>query len=219
MVLGLTTQIPMSSQFSEAMTIRRPATSSDAVKKVILLGNSGVGKTSLANRWIMNDFEPDVAQTIGPRNTLRDVEVHGRQVKVALWDTAGQEQYRAIAPLYIRGARSACLVASLDSPESFEALSTWLELLNSSQDNPVMSVLAVNKVDLADPTDPEVGDLVDPHRAKFSATFFVSARTGEGVDAMFREVARLANEAQALTDNRQAAPEFSQIEETKKGCC
>jgi small GTP-binding protein len=201
------------------MTMRRSETSSDVAKKVILLGNSGVGKTSLANRWILNDFEPDIAQTIGPRNTIRSVEVGGRQVKVALWDTAGQEQYRAIAPLYIRGARSACVVASLDSPESFDALSTWLELLDSSQDGPVASVLAVNKIDLRDAIQHDVGDLVSAHRAKFSATFLVSARSGEGVDAMFREVARFADEAHAFADDREAAPEFSQIEETKSCFC
>jgi small GTP-binding protein len=173
----------------------------DAARKVVLLGNSGVGKTSLAHRWVHDAFDPAILPTIGPTNTTRTVDLGDRQVAVALWDTAGQEQFRSIVPLYMRGARGAVVVAAVDSPDSFDSIPEWLELLSSSQEKAVQAVLAVNKTDVKDPLDPQISSAVETHRAKFAACFFVSALTGDGVKQLFREVARVADVDENVSDD------------------
>jgi small GTP-binding protein len=174
--------------------------SASSARKVVLLGNSGVGKTSLAHRFIEDSFDSSVTPTIGPRNLSLSFDIDGREVNIALWDTAGQEQFRSIVPLYVRGARSAIVVASVDLVESFEAIPGWLELLNSAQEEPVQAVLAVNKIDLIDPLSPEISRLVETQKRGFSSCFFVSAATGDNVKHLFMEVARLAARARSGTD-------------------
>jgi small GTP-binding protein len=180
--------------------MHRPAVGLTASRKVVLLGNSGVGKTSLAQRFLSKDFDPSISSTIGPMHSTSTIDVDGIGVNINLWDTAGQEQFRSIVPLYIRGSRSAIIVASVDSIESFHSIPGWVELLNSSQEEPVRALLAVNKTDLRDPLCPEISPLVDSHRRLFAACFFVSALTGDNVEHLFREVARLASRARSGTE-------------------
>jgi small GTP-binding protein len=189
-----------------------------SARKVVLLGNSGVGKTSLAQRWIGNDFEASITPTIGPTNSTLQVDVDGRDVKITLWDTAGQEQFRSIVPLYIRGARSAILVASVDHLESFSSIPIWLDLLNSAQEEPVRAVLAINKTDLKDPLSPDLLPLYEHYKGSFVASFFVSALTGDNVEHLFRHVARIAARARCDTDSETTATPVDQ-EEPKNSCC
>jgi small GTP-binding protein len=190
----------------------------DISRKVVLLGNSGVGKTSLAHRWVHNAFDAAIRPTIGPTNATQTVDLGDKRVTVALWDTAGQEQFRSIVPLYMRGARCAVIVASVDSPESFDSLPEWLELLNSSQERPGNAVLAVNKTDMKDPLDEQISAAVETHRVMFSACFFVSALTGDGVKQLFREVARISDIDENVTDNpADVQGDFSV--DRRRSCC
>jgi small GTP-binding protein len=191
----------------------------DSVRKDDHLGNSGVGKTSLAYRWVHDAFDPAICETIGPTNITRAVDIGSKQVTIALWDTAGQEQFRSIVPLYVRGARTAVVVVSADSPESFDSLSGWLELLNSVQDQKVQAVLAVNKMDMRDPGAPDVSELVDSHRSLFAACFFVSALTGESVNQLFRAVAKIADESFVITDDAQVECKEEPPVVDERQCC
>jgi small GTP-binding protein len=191
--------------------------------KVVLLGNSGVGKTSLAHRWIHGSFDPTILPTIGPTNTTQTVDIGTKKVQIALWDTAGQEQFRSIVPLYMRGARSAVIVAAVDSPESFDSLRDWLELLNSVHEEPVQAVLAVNKTDMRDPLDSEISEFVERNRAKFASCLFVSALTGDGVKQLFREAAKIAEDGIAggsgASSEQKSDSQVSETEKEKVDCC
>jgi small GTP-binding protein len=169
-------------------------------RKVVLLGNSGVGKTSLARRLPNGAFDSSMNPKIGPTNSTSSIEVDGREVKITLWDTAGREKYRSIVPLYIRGVRSAIIVASVDSPDSFYSIRDWIELLNSCQEDPVQAILAINKTDLKDPLSSDISPLISSNKKFFASCFFVSALNGDNCEHLFREVARLASRGSTNMD-------------------
>jgi small GTP-binding protein len=163
-------------------------------RKVILLGNTGVGKTSLFNRWIYGDNDPDVASTVGASHGCKDIDTGQRIVKVILWDTAGQEQFRSLMPIYVRGARVAIVVAATDSERSLHAIPDWLKMIVPSEEEAIPVLLAVNKSDLRDPwTDNSLRNVIELYESRFEGVFIVSAVTGEQVSQLFQEAARLAD--------------------------
>jgi small GTP-binding protein len=117
--------------------------------KIVMLGASGAGKTSLLSRFGGNDFDPSMKSTIGVEFATSSVEVEsGSNVKVQIWDTAGQERYRAIASAYYRGAVGALLVFDLSNRGSFDALSMWYKEMMDCVDQNIVIGLIGNKADL-----------------------------------------------------------------------
>jgi small GTP-binding protein len=187
--------------------------------KVILLGNPGVGKTSLVTRWMDNHWDPEVVPTVGTSNNLRNVKLGQKSVKIALWDTAGQEQFRSITPLYIRGARVAIIVTATDSPESFDAIPSWLEILGISEEKPIPALLAVNKIDFRDPWgDDTLSKAIESNRSRFVTVFAVSAATGQDVEELFREAVRIADTSISEQKDANESPILIQSSEQSK-CC
>jgi small GTP-binding protein len=163
-------------------------------RKVILLGNTGVGKTSLSHRLLFGAFDTLSTPTIGAAHGFKEVKVGDKTVKITLWDTAGQEQFRAITPLFIRGAKVAIIVTAANAVDSFHAIPTWLELLESTQDELIPAILCVNKCDLMDPlTDEATAQLIALYTSQFMSVFYASARTGEQIDELFAEAAKVAD--------------------------
>jgi small GTP-binding protein len=202
-----------------ARSTRRPPSNRQPARKVILLGNTGVGKTSLATRWIYNDYDPDVAPTIGASNISKEVSLGNKHINVTLWDTAGQEHFRAITPLYVRGARAAIIVASTDAAESFDAIPTWLELLSCSAETPIAALLAVNKSDLADPwADEALSKAIELYRASFLTVFAVSAMYGDQVSELFSEAARIADASHGADSDMLPRPVCEEPRKSQS-CC
>jgi 50S ribosomal subunit-associated GTPase HflX len=120
---------------------------------------------------------------------------------------------------HIRGALSACVVASVDLRESFDALPDWLEFLSQGED-PVPAILAVNKIDLRKPIDAETTALVNLHRGRFVSCFFVSALVGDNIEGLFRDLADLADRGHATVDEKIASrKEFQLAEPRQEICC
>jgi small GTP-binding protein len=163
------------------------------VCKIVLLGNSGVGKTSIVMRWACGTYQNDVPSTIGANHQRKTVTLGDTGVDLYVWDTAGQEQFHALTPLYARSAAAAIIVASIADPASFQSLEHWIELLDSSCEKRPPLILAVNKMDLD-----EVGlsrdEIEDQYSAKVSSIFYVSAKTGESIDSIFMAAAEAACE-------------------------
>ncbi|ESW20571.1 hypothetical protein PHAVU_006G220200 [Phaseolus vulgaris] len=120
----------------------------DYLFKVVLIGDSGVGKSNLLSRFTRNEFCLESKSTIGVEFATRTLEVEGRSVKAQIWDTAGQERYRAITSAYYRGALGALLVYDVTKPTTFENVSRWLKELRDHADANIVIMLIGNKTDL-----------------------------------------------------------------------
>ncbi|KAH7300706.1 hypothetical protein KP509_24G075400 [Ceratopteris richardii] len=120
----------------------------DYVVKVVLVGDSAVGKSQLLKRFALNEFSPDSRATIGVEFQTRTFIVDGKTVKAQIWDTAGQERYRAVTNAYYRCALGALLVYDITREHTFENLSKWLDELRLHADANIVVMLVGNKCDL-----------------------------------------------------------------------
>ncbi|KAG5525760.1 hypothetical protein RHMOL_Rhmol11G0183200 [Rhododendron molle] len=127
---------------------RRADEEYDYLFKVVLIGDSGVGKSNLLSRFTRNEFCLESKSTIGVEFATRTLQVEGRTVKAQIWDTAGQERYRAITSAYYRGALGALLVYDVTKPTTFENISRWLKELRDHADSNINIMLIGNKTDL-----------------------------------------------------------------------
>jgi small GTP-binding protein len=123
---------------------------SDYIVKIVLIGDSGVGKTNLLSRFIREHFNPDSKSTIGVEFATKTLEIDGKNVKTQLWDTAGQERYRAITSAYYRGALGAILLYDITTAATFSSVVRWLQELRENADRSMTIMLIGNKSDLAD---------------------------------------------------------------------
>ncbi|ESK96818.1 gtp-binding protein ypt3 [Moniliophthora roreri MCA 2997] len=129
----------------------------DYLFKVVLIGDSGVGKSNLLSRFTRNEFNLESKSTIGVEFATRSINVDGKTVKAQIWDTAGQERYRAITSAYYRGAVGALLVYDIAKHATYVNVTRWLKELRDHADSNIVIMLVGNKSDLkhlrAVPTD------------------------------------------------------------------
>lgn len=158
--------------------------------KVVLLGNSGVGKTNIALRFTENKFIEELMPSTAASMRPRELQIPGcsQTFKINIWDTAGQEKYRSIASTYYKDAQAAILVYDTTNKDSFEGIQFWLNELKENNKEEIVLVIAGNKCDLIDREAVRYEDakqLADEMHAKF---FMTSAKDGTGVDPMFLEI-------------------------------
>merc|ERR1712072_1125992 len=120
----------------------------DYLFKVVLIGDSGVGKSNLLSRFTRNEFNLDSKSTIGVEFATRSIQVDAKTIKAQIWDTAGQERYRAITSAYYRGAVGALLVYDISKHQTFENVTRWLKELRDHADSNIVIMLVGNKSDL-----------------------------------------------------------------------
>lgn len=120
----------------------------DYLFKVVLIGDSGVGKSNLLSRFTRNEFNLESKSTIGVEFATRSITVEGKTIKAQIWDTAGQERYRAITAAYYRGAVGALLVYDIAKHTTYENVERWLKELRDHADNNIVIMLVGNKSDL-----------------------------------------------------------------------
>ncbi|OAA44332.1 Small GTPase superfamily, Rab type [Metarhizium rileyi] len=116
--------------------------------KVVLIGDSGVGKSNLLSRFTRNEFHLDSKSTIGVEFATRSIQVDSKTIKAQIWDTAGQERYRAITSAYYRGAVGALLVYDITKHQTYENVTRWLKELRDHADANIVIMLVGNKSDL-----------------------------------------------------------------------
>lgn len=120
----------------------------DYLYKIVLTGDSGVGKSCLLSRFTRNEFDIESKSTIGVEFATRSIKVGGKTVKAQVWDTAGQERYRAITSAYYRGAVGALITYDISKLRSFNNIERWLTELRELSDSDIVVMLVGNKVDL-----------------------------------------------------------------------
>jgi len=158
--------------------------------KLVLLGETSVGKSSLVIRFVKGQFHEYQESTIGAAFLTQTVVVGDYQVKFEIWDTAGQERYHSLAPMYYRGAAAAIVVYDITSVSSFNRAKTWVKELQRQGSPEVVIALAGNKLDREQERQvsaEEAQQYADENSLSFIQT---SAKTNINVRELFLAIAR-----------------------------
>ena len=203
---------------------KKPGDKYDYLFKVVVIGDSGVGKSNLLSRFTRNEFNLESKSTIGVEFATRTVSMEGKTIKAQIWDTAGQERYRAITSAYYRGAVGALLVYDITKEASFENVAKWLAELQENATADITITMIGNKTDLhgARAVSTEQGRAYAEEQGL--AFIEASALNGGNVEAAFvqclgeiyRKKARKEHELQAAQGTVSVA---DTKEERKRACC
>jgi len=161
----------------------------DFLTKVLILGDSGVGKSCLLLRFCDNDFTTAHLATIGVDYKMKIIDVEGKKVKAQLWDTAGQDRFQAITHTFYKGAQGIILAYAVNDRESFEHIERWMKQIKEHANEDVCMILVGNKTDMADRCiETEEGKkLAESYGIKF---FETSAEKAWNVNDAFYEIVK-----------------------------
>jgi len=190
--------------------------SNDHGYKIVVLGDSAAGKTSLIMRYTRNLFDQSVTTTIGASFVTKKIVHMKNEVCFRLWDTAGQERYRSVIPVYCRGASAVIIVFDSTIENFAEPIQHWVDFAKNNADEGTKIYVVGNKIDLRpEETFESISEYLESENLKL---FPVSALSGVGIDRLFTEI---ANDVCRCTNLPQ--DEFvSMIKETnpsRKACC
>mmetsp|Transcript_19317 Transcript_19317/g.25021 ORF Transcript_19317/g.25021 Transcript_19317/m.25021 type:complete len:208 (+) Transcript_19317:101-724(+) len=161
----------------------------DHIIKVILIGDSGVGKSNMVGRFIRDEFLPDTKSTIGVEFATKTLEmIDGSYVKAQIWDTAGQERYRSVTSSYYRGALGAMIVYDVTDIESFRNISMWVRDLKVNCEEDCLVMLVGNKSDLSDNRAVTLREGRSVARKEGFAFIETSAKLSTGIDTAFERI-------------------------------
>jgi small GTP-binding protein len=177
-------------------------TDSDLQFKLIIIGDTNVGKSCLLHTFIEGKFRKNSSYTVGVEFGAKIVQMQGRSIKLQIWDTAGQERYRAVCRSYYRGAVGALVVYDTTDQESFTRVSNWIEdALNLCMNVTIM--LVGNKADLKDKRQVSFIDASTFAQEKNILFVECSALTGDNVEEAFMKLSRVCLQKQLDSKNRQ----------------
>mmetsp|Transcript_24235 Transcript_24235/g.43095 ORF Transcript_24235/g.43095 Transcript_24235/m.43095 type:complete len:214 (-) Transcript_24235:1757-2398(-) len=153
--------------------------------KIVLIGDSGVGKSNLLSRYIRNEFNLESQATIGVELATKTIEHEGKKIKAQIWDTAGQERYRAITSAYYRGAYGALVVYDVSKRGTFTNVERWLQEIRSHCNQEMQIVLIGNKADLTYLREVSMEEGAEFARKQAISFLETSALERHNVDAAF----------------------------------
>jgi len=196
----------------------------DHLFKILLIGDSGVGKSSILLRFTDDAFEEQMASTIGVDFKVKTIVLGGKTVKLTIWDTAGQERFRSLQSSYYRGCHGVCLVFDVNERESFEHLQTWLEELELYSTTPqTVKLLVGNKIDLKQ-REVTADEAVAFARRQAMVYIETSAKTRDGIRQTFEEVVQKILDTPALlaqssgSSNMLSGPSLAQQADQSSYC-
>ncbi|CAL1394284.1 unnamed protein product [Linum trigynum] len=166
----------------------RPEDDYDYLFKLVLIGDSGVGKSNLLSRFTKNEFNLESKSTIGVEFATKSLTIDGKVIKAQIWDTAGQERYRAITSAYYRGAVGALLVYDVTRHSTFENAARWLKELREHTDPNIVVMLIGNKSDLRHLVAVQTEDAKAFSERESLYFMETSALTATNVESAFTEV-------------------------------
>jgi len=117
--------------------------------RIILIGDSGVGKSNIVLRYTKNEFSTELNTTTGVENQTKTVTIANQKIRVQLWDLAGQERYRSMAKAYYRGTHGVLLVLDVTKKSSFDNLIFWLNEVTEYSNTDMTIMLLANKTDIS----------------------------------------------------------------------
>ncbi|CAJ0576159.1 unnamed protein product, partial [Mesorhabditis spiculigera] len=161
----------------------------DLLFKLLLIGDSGVGKTCILYRFSDDAFNTTFISTIGIDFKIKTIELRGKKIKLQIWDTAGQERFHTITTSYYRGAMGIMIVYDITNARSFENITRWLRNIDEHASEDVVRMVIGNKCDMGDrrQVSKESGEeLAARHGVRFLET---SAKANINIDTAFYELA------------------------------
>ena len=164
------------------MTVDEPMT-----VRVVLIGDSQVGKTSLVQRFVRSSFEKQQRSTIGAVFHTYERSYNGIDVVMQIWDTAGQEKYRSLGPIYYRNSVAGICVFDMTNKETLSGLEKWISEFRKQTNEPILYIVG-NKIDIQDKitvTEEEAKAFSKSQNAKL---IYSSAKTGENVQEIFESI-------------------------------
>jgi small GTP-binding protein len=188
----------------------------DRCFKIVLVGDSGVGKTSIINKICNDKFDPMSLPTIGGNRSIKVIEHNGIKIQLSFWDTAGQELYQSLTPMYTRGSDICIIAFDLSKEVNYDGLIMYYDSMKEQIGNDCTIFLCGNKFDIK-------REDLDLNRIKTLAKelncplFLVSAKEGIGIDHLLNEsfIVLLAKSAQPVEEE----PVIEVKKAEKKGCC
>uniref|UniRef100_A0A453FW00 Ras-related protein ARA-3 n=1 Tax=Aegilops tauschii subsp. strangulata TaxID=200361 RepID=A0A453FW00_AEGTS len=169
----------------------------DYLIKLLLIGDSGVGKSCLLLRFSDGSFTTSFITTIGIDFKIRTIELDGKRIKLQIWDTAGQERFRTITTAYYRGAMGILLVYDVTDESSFNNIRNWIRNIEQHASDNVNKILIGNKADMDESKRGQA--LADEYGIQF---FETSAKTNLNVEQVFFSIARDIKQRLAETDSK-----------------
>ena len=156
----------------------------DHLFKILIIGESGVGKTCFLLRYAENSFVANHLLTIGIDFKIKVIEIEGKSIKLQIWDTAGQDRFRTITKTYYKGSHGVILVCDVCDERSFGNVKNWVNQIEQNAKSSICKVLVGNKCDKAERviTEEQGRKLAEEYNMKFYET---SAKTGQNVEEAF----------------------------------
>ena len=202
--------------------------------KIIFLGDQGVGKSSILNRFAQDKFEAEYQATIGLDFHSKNATINGANVRLLLYDTAGQEKFKSLIPMYIRDANIIIVVYDITVKESFTNTSHWVNETKDLKKEDAIFVLVGNKIDLETNRQVSIKEAEEFAKQNDFLFFEVSAKTGANVHELFNnnifpamakkfnivgdEEGGEENKNEEGKDNNVKLGE-EKVKKEKKGCC
>ena len=201
----------------------------DYLFKIVIIGDSNVGKSCLLIRFADDWFTENYITTIGVDFRFRTLKVAKKNVKLQIWDTAGQERYRTITNAYYRGSDAIILVADTSNKESFDNIPDWLAEVEKYTEEDITKILLVNKCDIDDDlkqvSESDIAKMAKDHNLD---VLEVSAKTGKNVDDAFLKVTKTLMETRDKEEEAGGVKKvahksknklFSQKKTKHESCC
>ena len=199
----------------------------DRIFKILLIGESNVGKTSIILRYTENEFKTSGISTCGVDVKCKYVSLNNIKIRLDIWDTAGQERFRGLAKNYFRGANAFILVYDITDKKSFDKLKGWMNDAKEKIENDFKMIVVGNKKDCKNNRNVDF-EILEEFGKKNNVSFMeVSAKTGEGIDSIFscliQELLSLKHagtikDEESIVDKTFNSLDNSRISENKHNC-
>ena len=183
----------------------------DLLFKLILIGDSCVGKSNILLKYLKNEFDPNSRATVGVEFGTKNIIINNKKIKIQIWDTAGQERYRSITSAYYKGAKGALIVYDITRKCTFDNIDKWISDLKLNGDKNICIVILGNKSDLDDKREVSKGEGIKKSEMYKTAFLETSALNGDNIGKAFDEI------IEQIIQNNKSFFEDSNKKEMDKG--